>query len=124
MLKHPDNAVNSYVQNYGLVIVMIDQDGRKVCYSSNYRNKLPEPFLDRVRSRMGVMPADTVLWADDVFKTPEPYPAREVVYGEKPEPPPKKPTRAQKRAQWAHPSPLNPEEINYLTGRSRKFPGN
>ena len=122
MYDHPDNAVNQYVVNYGLVVIMLDTDGNKVCYSSSYRNKLPMPFLDRVRSSMGLMPGDTVLWSDDVFRRPEEASAREVVYGEKPEKPPRKPTRAEVRTRWAHAKELGPDEMSYLMGKSEVPP--
>jgi hypothetical protein len=122
MYDHPDNAVNSYVKDYGLVIVMLDQDGTKLCYSANPRNRLPVAFLDRVRSTMAVMPSDIIRWSDDVFKTPEEVSAREVVYGEKPEKPPRKLTKAEKRAKWAQPVTLTPEEVAYLTGKSKTPP--
>lgn len=122
VLKHPDNAVNEYVRNYGMVIVMVDHEGNKVCISSDYRNQLPPPFVDRVRAFLQIMPDDMVLWSEDVFNAPRPAPAREVVYGQKPEKPPKKPTRKELAVKWQHPEALSPEEMSFLMGKSTKPP--
>jgi hypothetical protein len=121
-LQHPDTAVNEYVRNYNMVIVMLDHEGNKVCISADYRNQLPPSFVDRVRSFLQVMPDDTVLWAEDVFNTPRPAPAREVVYGQKPEKPPKSPTRKELAKKWQHPEALTPEEMSFLMGKSTKPP--
>lgn len=118
-LEHPDTAVNEYVRNYGMVIVMLDHEGNKVCLSTNYRNQLPAQFLDRVRNYLEIMPDDTVLWAEDLFNSPRPAPAREVVYGQKPEKPPKKPSRKEVAQKWQHPDALTPDELSFLMGKSK-----
>lgn len=125
VLKHPDEATNEYVRNYGMVIVLKDPEGTKICYSANYRNKLPTAFIDRLRVHGGVMPDDTVLWSDTVLKDPQEAPAREVIYGEKPEraPAAKRRTAATVRKDWAHPSALKPEEMDYLLGKTPKPKG-
>lgn len=118
VLEHPDNAANAYVQNYGLVIVMQNPDRSFVCFSSNYLNKLPMQFTSRVRSHFGLMPTGKVFWSDDVFKEPEEFPARQVIYGQKPEPPPPrapKQTKEQVRRRWANPK-LSQRELDYLKG--------
>ncbi len=114
-LTKPDSVVNEYVKNYGLVAVVVDGSAKQV-FSYNFRNKLPQGFIDRVRS-IGVMPDDTVLWAKDVFNEPQPLPAREVIYGEKPQKMPKGMTRDQVRAKWANPQELTPDELRYLMGK-------
>lgn len=122
MYDRPDDAINSYVQNYDMVIVMIDTDGQKRCYSVSPRNQLPTPFLDRVRATMGVQPSDVVLWSDSVFKAPREASAREVIYGHKPEKPPRRLTKAERKAKIAQGDPLSPDELDYLTGKSQEPP--
>lgn len=122
VLEHPDNAANEYVRNYDMVIVLRTSDNTKVCYSAEYRNKLPSEFTEQLRRYLDIQRDDTVLWSDDIFKDPQEAPAREVIYGQKPEPPPKKPTRAQTRQKWAHPGGLSREEMDYLTGKSQDLP--
>jgi len=122
MLEHPDNAFNEYLRNYGLVAVVLQPDGGKECYSVEYRNKLPAAFIDRVRAYLQVMPDDTVLWRDDAFNAPQEAPAREVIYGQRPEKPPRKPSRQDVRKHWAHPGGLSPEEMDYLTGKKKEPP--
>lgn len=122
VLKHPDQAVNEYVRNYEMVAVLRDPEGNKICYSVDYRNKLPSAFTARLRNFMQVMPDDTVLWSDDVLRDPQEAPAREVIYGQKPEKPPKKPSRADVRKQWAHPGELKPDEMDYLLGKTKEPP--
>ena len=119
VMKHPDEAANEYVRNYGMVVVLRDPEGTKICYSVNYRNKLPLSFTDRLRTHLQLMPDDTVLWSDDILKDPQEAPAREVVYGEKPqrEKVPRK-SKAQLRKEWAHPTALNKGEMDYLLGKS------
>lgn len=114
-LSAPDSTINELISNHGLVAVMIDQ-GKKYCYSYQYWNKLPQPFIDRVQS-IGVQPADTVLWSNDVFKEPQEGSAREVIYGQKPQKPPKRQTRAQVKKKWAEPQELTPEEMRFLMGQ-------
>jgi hypothetical protein len=114
-LTKPDTVVNEYVKNYGLVAVVVDGSAKQV-FSYTFRNKLPQQFMDRVQS-IGVMPDDTVLWANDVFNEPQPLPAREVIYGQKPEKLPKGLTRNQTRAKWANPQELSPDELRYLMGQ-------
>jgi hypothetical protein len=122
VLKHPDEAANEYVRNYDMVIVLKDPEGTKICYSVEYRNKLPLAFADRIKTFMQVMPDDTVLWSDNVLKDPQEAPAREVIYGQKPEKPPRRETRADIRKKWAHPGELKPDELNYLLGKSQEPP--
>lgn len=119
VMKHPDEAVNEYVRNYGMVIVLRDPEGTFICYSVKYRNKLPESFLARLRSHFHLMPDSSVLWSDDVLKDPQEAPAREVIFGEKPERDriPRK-SRAQVRKEWAHPTALNTGEMDYLLGKT------
>jgi hypothetical protein len=88
IMRHPDTAINALVVDYGLVIIMIDHDKKPVCFSANYLNRLPPDFLERIRSKMRVMPSHIVLWADNVFKTPRACPAQEVIYGQRMEKPP------------------------------------
>lgn len=122
VVKFPDNAVNEYLRNYGMVAVVRDQEGNKMCWSVNYRNRLPLVFTDRLRAHFGLMPDDTVLWSDDVFREPREAPAREVVYGERPEKPPKKQTRAEVRKKWAKPDELSSHEWDYLSGKTEEEP--
>jgi hypothetical protein len=122
VLKHPDEAANEYIRNYDMVAILRDTEGTVVCYSVEYRNKLPQAFTDRLRTYLGLMPDSTVLWSDDIDHEPQEEPAREVIYGQKPEPPPKKPTRAQMRAKWAHPSELTQAQLDYLMGRTDEPP--
>jgi hypothetical protein len=120
--EHPDHAVNEYVRNYGMVIAMIDHEGNKTLISPKYWLKIPPAFQDRIRSFLQIMPDDTVLWAEDVFKTPQPAPARETIYGERPEKPSKAPSRKATEKKWQHPDALTPEEMSFLTGKSTKPP--
>lgn len=122
VLKHPDEAANEYVRNYGMVIVLRDPEGTKICYSTRFRNKLPLAFTDRLRTHLQLMPDDAVLWSDDINVDPQEASAREVIYGEKPQAHERVPgtrrTKAQIRKQWAHPTALNADEMNYLLGKS------
>ena len=93
VLKQPDQTINSLVRNNGLVIFLRDHEGNKSVYSANYRNKLPAAFANRIRG-WEVYPDDEILWSSDVFTTPRRGSAREVIWGEKLEGPPK-PTKAQ-----------------------------
>lgn len=120
--KYPDRATNEYVKNYDMVAVLVDHEGNKVCYSVNYLNKLPQVFVDRIRSHLQIMPDDTILWADDVYSTPRPASAREVIYGQKPEKPPKNPTRRELAKKWQHPEALTPEEMSFLMGKPTEPP--
>lgn len=118
VMKHPDEAANEYVRNYGMVIVLRDPEGTNICYSVQYRNKLPTAFLDRLRTHGQLMPDNTVLWSDDVMKDPQEAPAREVIYGEKPQRrAAARRTSATVRKDWAHPGELKPEEMDYLLGK-------
>lgn len=121
VLDHPDHAANDYVRNYNMVIVMKDASNAKICYSVDYVNKLPREFIDRIRNYLHLMPDDTVLWSDDVFKDPSEVSAREVIYGKKLERPSRE-TRADIRKKWAHPQALNQREMDYLTGKSDEPP--
>ena len=121
-LQHADTAVNEYVRNYGMVIAMIDHEGHKLIISERQSPRLPVPFQDRIRSALQIMPDDTVLFSNDVFATPQPASAREVVYGERPQKPPKGPTRKETEKKWSHPEGLSPDEMAYLTGKSKKPP--
>lgn len=116
-LKMPDSALNEYVRNYGLVAVVRDHEGSTLVWSVNYLNRLPHAFTDRLRRSFGIMPDSTVLWSDDVFKEPKEMPAREVIFGERPEKPGRE-TKSQKQKKWANPSPLNKGEWDYLKGKS------
>lgn len=121
-LKHPDTAVNALIQDYNGVIVLIDGDGRKLCYSLNYRNKLPVSFTDRLRSDLGIMPSDTIIWADDVFQdNGKSGLAMEIIWGETRSQPPR-PSRTDAAQKWLHPDELSPEELNYLMGKSEEPP--
>lgn len=111
ILRHSDTAVNEYVRNYGMVLLMLDHERRKLCFSASYRPKLPQPFIDRVRETLRIMPDDTLLWADDVFKEPQEAPAREVLYGERLAKPPRQSARR-------HPEALSASELDYLTGKN------
>jgi len=81
--ERPDAAINFLIQNHGLVVVCKDHERNFYCYSLRYQNKLPEPFLDRVRGSLLLLPSQTVFWADDVFKEPQQGSAREIVFGER-----------------------------------------
>lgn len=120
VLKHPDNAVNSYIRNFDLVLVMKDHEGRVICYSSSYTNRLPRAFTDQLRSHFNIGPDSDILWADDVFTEPQYASAREVLYGQKLEKPPTRRTREQIRRTWAHPQALSPKEMDYLLGRDEE----
>lgn len=121
MLKHPDEAMNEYIRNYDLVAVLRDPEGNKICYSVNYLNKLPSEFTNRLRTYLQLMPDDTVLWSDSVSTDPQEAPARQVIYGQRPEKPPKR-TKADVRKHWAHPAELKPEEMDYLSGKTKEPP--
>src|SRR5690242_14155389 len=82
-LKHPDNAVNSYIRNFGMVVVMKDHENRVICYSANYMNQLPNAFTDQLRSHFNIGPDSEILWSDDVFREPQYASAREVIYGQR-----------------------------------------
>lgn len=120
-LQHPDTAVNELVKNYGAVVVIVDRSGSKLCYSSSYRNQLPTDFTDRLR-QIGVMPADSVYWSSDVFTQGQPYPAREVLWGELPNKPPKAPSRREVAKRWQHPEELTPDELRFLMGKEQEPP--
>lgn len=120
--KMPDTAINEMVTNFGMVVVMKDHDGNKICFSTSYRPKLPQAFVERIRSDLNLMPTDVILWADNVFDEPQEAPAREVIYGERPEKPPKQPGRAQIAKKWQHPEALSPDEMSFLVGKSTKPP--
>ena len=122
VLKHPDEAIDEYIRNYDLVAVLRDPDGNKICYSVNYLNKLPQGFTNRLRTYLQLMPDDTVLWSDSVLAEPQEAAARQVIYGQRPEKPPRKPTRADVRKHWAHPSELNQKERDYLSGKTQEPP--
>ena len=87
-LKHPDEAINEYLKNYGLVAVVRDHQGSKLCFSISRCNKLPTGFTDRLRTYLELMPSDTIQWSDDVFKEAQRVAASEVIYGMSPPPPP------------------------------------
>lgn len=122
MLKHPDEAMDEYIRNYDLVAVLRDPEGNKICYSVNYLNKLPAAFTARLRTYLQLMPDDPVLWSDSVLRDPQEADARQVIYGQRPEKPPRKPTRAEVRRHWAHPSELSKPEMDYLTGKTEEPP--
>lgn len=117
VLKFPDNALNEYLRNYGLVAVVRDHEGSNLCWSVNYINRLPAPFTDRLRRSFGIMPDSTVLWSDDVFKEPKELPAREVIFGERTLEP-RKETKREKKKKWYSPGPLKKDEWDYLSGKS------
>jgi hypothetical protein len=122
VLKYPDNAINEYLKNYGLVIVMLDHEGNKFCYSRNYRNNLPTVFTDQIKSHLQIMPSDTVFWSDDIFKEPREVSAGEVIYGERISRPSSRKTLAQKQKDWAHPQELTKDELDYLSGKTNQPP--
>jgi len=117
VFEHSDTAVNEYVTNYGMVIGMTDHEGNKTVISAQYRNNLPSLYVDRLRSFLQFMPGDIVLWAKNVFDTPQPAPAKEVVYGEKPEQSPRRLSKTEIAAKWQHPDALSSGEMDYLTGK-------
>lgn len=119
-LREPDKAVNFFIRNYNAVLALVDHEGSQIFYSANYRNKLPVVFTDRVRRELNISPDSEILWASDVYVTPRPASAREVIWGQKLSVP--KETRAQKKQKWEHPEALTPEELDYLTGKSKKPP--
>lgn len=121
-VKQPDTMANHYVRNYAAVFILKTPDGENICYSVNYRNQLPSALTDRLRRVFELMPDDTVLWSDDVFKEPQSAPAREVLYGERPEKPPKRETRAAIQKRWAHPQALDQNELDYLNGKRTEPP--
>jgi hypothetical protein len=117
VLEHPDEFVNELIRNYDLVVVTYNWEGDKMCFSRKHRNRLPRQLLELIRFAQ-VMPADTILWADDVFKTPEPALAREVIYGERPERDEQERQRKSSIAsKWQHPDALSSEEMDLLTGK-------
>lgn len=120
-LKLPDNALNEYVRNYGLVAVVRDHEGASICWSANYLNKLPLPFTDRLRRSFGIMPDDMVLWSDDVFKEPQSVSAREVIFGDRLKKQ-ERPTKDQVKKKWVGPGELNKGEWDYLSGKSSESP--
>jgi hypothetical protein len=129
--NHPDDAVNNLIQNYDFVAVILDYEGNKICYSLRPANRLPTEFTDRVRSVLDIMPNDTVLWADDVFNTPQEATAREVIFGQKakrsspphpPRPPSKASLRKEAEKRWAHPDALSKDELDFLMGKKPRKP--
>src|SRR5208283_4295464 len=66
VLKHPDEAVNEYLKNYGLVAFLWNTRANRFCFSNSRCNKLPTEFTDRLRNYAKLMPTDTVEWTDDI----------------------------------------------------------
>jgi len=121
LLQGSDKAINVYIRNYGMVLLLVDHEDNRIFYSANYKNKLPTVFTDRVRRDFNVLPDSQILWASDVYVTPRQAPAREVIWGEKLQGPPKE-TRTQKKEKWQHPEGLSPEELDYLMGKKKQPP--
>jgi len=89
VLKHPDEATNEYLKNYGLVVVVRDHaEGNNICFSNSRCNKLPAEFTDRIRNNLKVMQSDVIQWSDDLLKQAQIATVREVIYGEPPPAPP------------------------------------
>src|SRR4051812_12128221 len=57
VLKHPDHALNEYIQNYGLVAVVRDHEGNRLCFSKSRCNTLPGEFTARLSSFLKLLPS-------------------------------------------------------------------
>ncbi len=62
----PDKAVDVLINDYSAVGVVSDIDGLHL-YSRNKKNKLPDRFLQRLKTMMNVYPSSLLKWHRSVY---------------------------------------------------------